>query len=247
MKAIKSFFIGASITILIWFLAYIIIDSRIMPSPLQVLRAMPLLLNHNIFTHLWHSSYRVLVALVVSVFLGLVIGISASNKYISKVLTPFIYFTYPIPRVALLPVVMLTFGLRDTSKIIMIVLIIVYPITIMVRDSVKDIPKELLNTLTCLGATKFQVFFTVTLPWAASGILSSLRISLGTAIAILFFTESYGTTNGMGFFILDMWQRLNYVLMFAGIVVLSLSGFLLFVFIDVLEDILLKWKKKGSA
>ncbi|MCL1997783.1 MAG: ABC transporter permease subunit [Turicibacter sp.] len=243
VEKLRSFGIGLVIVGAIWYLAYIVIDRAVMPNPMLVIQSLPTLLNHNIGTHFMHSMYRAFMGLFFSMTIGLVVGILAANVHAAKVLTPFLYFTYPIPRVALLPVIMLVFGLGDTSKIIMITLIVAYPIIIVVRDSVKDIPKETYNTLICLGATRVQMFFTVTLPWAASGVLSAMRISLGTAIAILFFTETYGTSFGMGFFILDMWQRINYVLMFAGIVVLSFTGFIIFVFIDVLEDVLLRWRK----
>ena len=243
LEKLKLFVTGFLLVSLLWYAAYLVIGRAVMPNPLIVLRAVPYLLNHNIVLHFTHSLYRILVGLGASMLVGLVIGILAADRVASKVLTPFLYLTYPIPRVALLPVVMLVFGLGDTSKIIMISLIVVFPIIIVVRDSVKDIPKETYNTLTCLGASRLQVFVTITLPWAAASILSTMRISLGTAMAILFFTETYGTTFGMGFFILDMWQRINYVMMFAGIVVLSIAGFFLFICIDLLEGILLKWKK----
>jgi NitT/TauT family transport system permease protein len=138
---------------------------------------------------------------------------------------------------------MLVFGLTNTAKIIMITIVVVFPIIVVVRDTIRQIPKATYNGLICLGASKWQMFKIVTLPFAFSGILSTLRISLGTSMAILFFTETYGTQFGMGFFILDMWQRINYVMMFAGIVVLSLTGFILFAIIDLLENVLLKWNK----
>jgi NitT/TauT family transport system permease protein len=185
------------------------------------------------------------MGLFFSMLIGLTVGVLAAGQRLSKVLNPVIYLLYPIPRVAFLPVVMLVFGLRDISKIIMIILIVVFPVAIVVRDTVKDIPKEMYNSLICLGASKMQAFFTITLPWAMSGIFSSLRLSLGTASAILFFTETYGASLGIGFFILDMWQRMNYVMMFSGIVVLGIAGFVLFALIDIIEDKLFSWKKTG--
>jgi len=244
LSKLKSLAIGAIGVMAIWFIAFWVMDSHIMPNPVLVLRAIPGLVDQNIFAHFRHSFFRVMAGLFSSMAVGLVVGIlAAGNNFVSKLLNPFIYFTYPIPRIALLPVVMLIFGLGDISKIIMITLVIVYPTIIVVRDSVKDIPKEIYNVLTCYGASRLHVFFYITLPWAFSAILSTLRISLGTAIAILFITETFGTTFGMGFFIQDAWMRINYVQMYAGIVVLSIVGFLLFMIIDIIEDVFLKWKK----
>ena len=241
---LADFALGCLLVLALWYTAHIALDINVLPNPLTVLTAVPGLADHDILTHAYHSFFRVGVGLLFSMFTGLVIGIAAAGGNVfSKILTPFIYFTYPIPRVALLPAVMLIFGLTDMSKIIMITLVVVYPIIIIVRDSVRDIPKQTYNTLICYGASKIQVFFYVTLPWALSSILSTARISLGTAISILFFTETYGSRFGMGFFIMDSWMRLNYVQMYAGIVVLSISGFILFIIIDIAESSVMRWKK----
>lgn len=239
----RDFAIGLSLLVLLWFLAFVFVDRNVVPHPILVVRAMPDLVRHNIFSHFAHSFFRVFFSLGVSMVAGLAIGIMAGSETFAKILNPLIYFTYPIPRVALLPVVMLVFGFGNASKIIMISLIIVFPIMLVVRDGVRDIPKEVYNSITCLGASKFQVFVVITLPWAAASIFSTLRLSLGTAIAILFFTETYGTDYGMGFFIMDMWRRINYVMMFAGIAALSFAGFMLFAAIDVIESRVLRWKR----
>jgi len=239
-----NFIIGALLVLIIWYICYLAMNINVLPNPIAVLFAVPSLFEQGILIHLAHSLYRVFIALIISMFVGLIIGIiAAGSNMVSRILTPFLYFTYPIPRVALLPAVMLIFGLTNTSKIIMITLIVIYPIIIIVRDSVKDIPKQTLNTLNCYGASRSQMLFYVTLPYALTSLLSTARISLGTAMSILFFTEAYGARQGMGFFILDSWFRLNYVQMYAAIVVLSISGFVLFVVIDIIESITLKWKK----
>ena len=246
-QILKNFILGGGLVLAIWYMAYVIIDRNVMPSPLVVLSRFPELINHNILGHLVASLWRILVALIVSMIIGLTLGLLMNHKVVRHLLSPFIYFTYPIPRVALLPVVILVFGLGDLSTIIMICLIIIYPIAIVVGDTLKNLPREHYHGLISLGASPFQMFVTITLPWALSAILSTLRISLGTAIAILFFTETYGTNLGMGFFILDMWVRFNYVMMFAGIVALSLVGFLLFAVVDVLEDRFLKWRQRSRS
>ena len=243
-SSLFNFIIGAVLVPGIWQVLHLALNIHVLPGPVLVIRELPRILGPEILTHVYHSAYRVFMALFFSIIIGLLLGIAAAGKgMLSRVLTSFLYFTYPIPRVALLPVVLLIFGLTDMSKIIMITIIVVYPIIIVVRDSVKDIPKDIYNTLTCHGAGKLQTFRYVTLPWALSSAFSTARITLGTAVSVLFFIEAYGARHGMGFFILDSWMRLNYVRMYAGIVVLSLAGFVLFILIDIAENTILKWKK----
>ena len=243
-QTLFNFIAGALLVLVIWYSCYLAMDINVLPNPFVVLLAVPSLFEQGVMIHLYHSLFRVLCALVISTVIGVLVGILASGSHVvSRILTPFLYFTYPIPRVALLPAVLLIFGLTDTSKIMMITLIVIYPIIIVVRDSVKDIPKQTRNTLICYGASKVQMFWFVTLPWALSSVLSTARISLGTAMSILFFTEAYGARYGMGFLILDSWFRLNYVQMYAGVVILSVVGFMLFLIIDVIENTVMRWKK----
>jgi len=241
----KSFFCGFLTVNILWFLAACFINSPILPTPLAVYQnLLRLFLEQGMLLHLGHSLFRMFNGLLISILLGLILGlIMAQSPFWNKILNPFIYFTYPIPKIALLPAVMLLSGLGDASKIIMITLIITFQIIINVRDSVKAIPKETYHILLCLGASQEKLFKEVTLPSALSSILSSVRVALGTTLSILFITETYGTRFGMGFYIMDAWMRVNYIDMYGGIVVLSALGFGLFLMIDLVEAIVLQWRK----
>jgi NitT/TauT family transport system permease protein len=137
---------------------------------------------------------------------------------------------------------MLSFGIGEASKIIMIMLIVLFQVIVAARDAVKDIPKETYYSYSSLGASKGRIFKDIVLPASLSGLLTSIRIGLGTAISVLFFTETFGTKYGMGYFIMDSWMRVNYLEMYAGIVVLSIIGFLLFMLVDKLEDRVCRWR-----
>ncbi len=129
----------------------------------------------------------------------------------------------------------------------MIILIIVFQIIINLRDSLRDIPKESFLIVTSLGATPWQRLRYVVFPAILPDLLSTLRVAIGTAISVLFVTETYGTDRGMGFFIVDASARFNYTEMYAGIVILSMLGFLLFLTTDLLEAWLCSWKSGQRA
>ena len=164
-------------------------------------------------------------------------------KSVNRLLNPLVYFTYPIPKTALLPVVMTLYGLGDGSKITIIVLITVFQVIVSVRDAVINLDKSNYNSLISLGASRLQLFYHVTFPAILSEILTNIRLSVGTAFSILFFAEAYGTSYGVGYFIQDAWSRINYIDMYSGIVVLSLLGLILFIIIDYVEQLTCKWKK----
>ncbi|WP_243120223.1 ABC transporter permease [Caloramator sp. E03] len=182
----------------------------------------------------------IFLSFIIGMPLGIIMGYS---NYWDDVLSPIIYFLYPIPKVALLPVVMLIFGLGEASKIIMIILIVVFQIVVTARDSVKNIPKETYYSLFSLGASKYDIFKNIIFPAVFPEILTSVRVGTGTAVSVLFFTETYGTEYGMGYFIMDSWMRVNYIEMYSGIIIMGLIGFVFFLTLDLLERFFCLWKK----
>lgn len=229
---------------LIWYLVSVLIKMPIVPSPIKVFINTIQIFREKLLVNALYSLFRIFGGLAVSLAVGIPIGMLMGYfKGMDKLLSPIVYFTYPVPKIALLPVVMVLFGLGENSKIIMIFLIVVFQIIIASRDAVKGIPKEIYYSMISLGAGKLQIFREVVMPAAFSEILTSTRIALGTAVSVLFFTETFGTEYGMGYFIMDAWMRINYLEMYSGIVMLSFIGFFLFTTVDILEIHICKWKQ----
>jgi NitT/TauT family transport system permease protein len=193
--------------------------------------------------HIAASTIRVLEGVFISLLIAVPVGLLlATYPRVNKICSPLVYFSYPVPKLALLPVVMLLMGIGENAKITMIVLILVFQLIVAIRDAALHIPREDYHVLISLGAGRKQIGRWVTLPAILPEILTSIRVAIGTAVSVLFFTETFGTDKGMGFFIVDSWMRLAYTEMTAGIVILSLMGFLLFFAIDLLEKKICKWK-----
>ncbi len=237
--AIYSFIV----VILLWWALAALLTLPIVPTPYAVLINIIEIFNSKLDIHLLYSLGRILAGILLSALIGVTLGfLMGYFSRIDKILSPLVYFTYPVPKLALLPVVMLLFGLGEISKLIMIVIIIVFQVIITSRDAVKSIPNETFRSLQSLGASRLQTFTEIILPASLPEVLTAIRLALGTAISILFFTETFGTEYGMGYFIMDSWMRVNYLDMYAGIVVLSLMGFLLFTIIDIIEHYICPWK-----
>ena len=229
---------------ILWYIFSLMMNSRILPSPIKIYANLPNLLKDDFYLHINASLYRVGIGLLISFVIGISIGlIMGYSDNMNKLLNPLIYLTYPIPKMALLPIVMTLFGLGDGSKITMIVLITVFQIIVLVRDSVINISKENYNMLVSLGAKRLELFYHVTLPSILPDILSNIRLSIGTSFSILFFSEGYGTSVGVGYFIQDAWSRINYIDLYSGILILSILGLVLFLFIDGIENVVCRWKR----
>lgn len=234
---------GLVILLILWYIVSLLIKLPIIPNPISVFINLFQVFQDKISIHLIYSFIRIIEGIGISLLIGVPLGFLMGYfpKW-DKLLSPLLYFSYPIPKIALLPIIMVLFGLGEASKLIMIVLIIIFQIIITSRDAVKDIPKETFHSLQSLGASQTQIFTEIIIPASLSEILTATRLALGTAISILFFTETFGTEYGMGFFIMDSWLRVNYLDMYAGIIVLSLMGFSLFILIDSIERKVCSWR-----
>jgi NitT/TauT family transport system permease protein len=226
----------------IWLAAYLMTDTTVIPNPLLVYQNFGTVLTDHVLIHILYSLRRIGIGLALSLAVGIPLGIlMAYSKRANQILFPFIYFSYPIPKTALLPIAMLVWGMRDGSKIIIMFLVIVFQVIVSVRDSVRTIDPVMYQVIRSTGANGWQIIWHVTLPAILPQLLTSIRVSLGAAVSILFFVEGYGTKFGMGYYILDAWSRINYIEMYIGIIVIAVIGFLLFVSIDFIQNKLCKW------
>ena len=237
----RTFAEGFLLMNVIWFIASVIIDLNVVPNPILVYQNFGSTITNEVYIHIFHSLKRIFTGLALSLGVGIPIGIAMANSpKINRFLYPLIYFSYPIPKTALLPVAMLLLGMRDGSKVAIIFLIIVFQVIVSVRDSVNHIDPAMYQVVKSAGAGKGQMIWHVTLPAILPELLTSIRISLGTALSILFFVEGYGTKYGMGYYILDAWSRINYIDMYIGIIVIAIIGFILFISMDFIADKLCK-------
>ncbi|MCY6484746.1 ABC transporter permease [Clostridium aestuarii] len=243
----RNFLCAILLILILWQSSALIINKPIFPTPFNIMKYTMKNFSGEMALHLLYSLKRVVLGILFTLILGVPLAIIMGvYKKIDSVLLPIIYFNYPVPKIALLPIIMLMFGLGESTKIIMIFFITFFPMVVNIRDAVKNIPEEIYYPMYSLGASKFQIILEVIFPGIYSTILTSIRISIGTSISVLFFTENFGTKYGMGYFIMDSWMRVNYVQMYSGIVILSVIGLAMFIIIDILETIICPWKNKVS-
>lgn len=234
------------IVLAFWYILHLTVSSSAIPSPFKTLlnfiEISPTLSLH-LLVSLARISAAVLISLVLGSFIGLWIGMS---KRADAWITPIVYILYPLPKIAFLPILMILFGLGNTPKIMLIIIIIVFQIILAARDGVKEIPKELFYSVQSLGLNKRQIYRHLILPAVMPKIITSLRICIGVSISVLFFGENFATTYGIGYFIMNSWLMVNYVEMFSGILALSIMGLIIFKLIDLMENRLCGWIKIGK-
>ena len=232
-RAVMGFFIF----IVLWQLLSWILNREIMPSPLVVLPIFFSDLPGDLGLHLLASTARVLAAVCAAVLaaapLGLLMGQAPG---FNRILDPLIAIIYPIPKIVFLPVIYVILGITDISKILLIALIIFFQILVVVRDEAMNLRPELILSVRSLCAGRRALFKYVYLPATLPAILTALRVSVGTAIAVLFIAEQSLTTWGLGYYIVvETYQVLRYPQMYAGILSMGLLGVVLFFLLSSIE------------
>ncbi|MGD0621705.1 MAG: ABC transporter permease [Thermacetogeniaceae bacterium] len=225
-----------------WELLSLGLKNPALPDPFSALGTFFEVLPSSLWMHFLVSTYRVFASLVLSALIAVPLGIYLGrDRRLDRYFAPLLYLLYPIPKIALLPVIIVLFGLGDVSKIFTISLILFFQILVTTRDAAKKVHPSSIVSIMSLGARPGDVYRHVVIPACLPDIFTSIRISLGTAISVLFFTESFATFQGLGYYIFEAWSRVDYPEMFAGILGMSLLGLLMFVLVDFLQRLLCPW------
>jgi len=238
----RSYLITVFFILAIWYLLARILDSIALPTPLAVFSAfISGLTDGSLISHLSISALRVFYGLVLALSLAVPIGLVSHEEGVDKFVAPFIYLLYPIPHIVLLPLIILLFGIGDLSKIILIAMIVFFQILVTTRDASRNLSINYVYSMLSLSASKRDIYKHVIFPACVPKILTAIRISVGTSIAVLFFVESFATRKGLGYLIMDSWSRANYPDLYATIVTMALLGFGLYIVIEKIEKKVCRW------
>ncbi len=234
---------AALILLGIWEASALLLNSMALPEPWVVaVDTAGKIADGSLLDDLAISGLRALfgigLALLTAVPLGLAVG---AEEGLRRRLSPFIYLLYPVPHVVLLPLIIILFGIGNFSKIFLIALIVFFQILVTTRDAAKNIDRHYYLAMQTLGASRRQIYRHVILPATLPKILTAMRISIGTAVAILFFVESFATTTGLGYIIMDSWGRADYVALYTGISCMAALGFGLYLLLDRVERRVCAW------
>jgi len=230
--------------LVIWQLAAMLVHRPILPTPLVVLEVFFRELGGELPVHFTASLWRVIAGMLLSVLTAVPAGLAiGGSKQLNRIFSPVIYLLYPIPKVVFVPVVLLFLGIGDLAKIVVIFLILFFQIIVLVRDQAAGLAPQLLQSLRSLGAGRRALFRFVYLPASLPAILTALRQSVGTAVAVLYIAELFATRKGLGYYIYYNGSTLlDYPAMYAGVLAMSLLGLGLYFTVDWLERRLCPWK-----
>ncbi len=224
------------------------ISPLFLPPPGQVLMKLFTIagpegfMDATLWQHLAASLGRILVALLAAVILGIPVGIAMGlSPTVRGILDPLIELYRPVPPLAYLPLMVIWFGIGETSKILLIYLAIFAPVAMSAVAGVKSAQQVRIRAAQSLGASRAQVLWFVILPGALPEILTGLRIGLGVGWSTLVAAELIAATRGLGFMVQSAGEFLATDVVLAGIMVIAVIAFGLELWLRALQRRLTPW------
>lgn len=217
----------------------------ILPSPIQIVQKLWELRQPLLTVHLPATMNITLIGLLISVVLGLFLAILMDlSEMAERSLYPIIIASQTIPTTAIAPLFVLWFGYGIWSKILVTILMTFFPITITVYDGFKSTKREMEELLISFGASKKDIFIKLKLPAALPAFFSAIKMAVPLSIIGAAIGEWLGAQKGLGYFSRRMMTQLDGAGVFAPIVLLSIVAMIIVTVINILEKILVRWRKE---
>lgn len=218
-----------------------------LPSPLAVWHAFIALLEHgyqgnSLAHHVGISFYRFAVAFSACVVIGVPVGLLiGTNRTAKAILEPPIQAIRPIPKLALLPLFLIWFGIGNLSKIIIIAAPVFPLMVIASMQAVRSVNKKKIQAARCLGADDWTVFSRVVLPACLPGIFTGIRMSISIGVTMLVAAELTATSDGIAWMSLTAAEFLSTDIVLVGVVIMAALGFGLDRLIRSIETRVVHW------
>jgi ABC-type nitrate/sulfonate/bicarbonate transport system permease component len=215
------------LALLVWELAWRWGLPQYILGPLEILKHFGEALgSQELYGHIGASLARALPGFALGAALGIALGLAAGvAKAFDRMLSPVIFLTYPVPKIVMLPLFMLWFGIGDLSKVLIIALACFYPVFINAYYGVKATPTILVWSGLNMGAGRWRIFRRVVVPSALPMIFSGLRVSLALSFIVMFATEMINARSGLGHLIRDAENSLRFDLMYVSLASIAVLGY----------------------
>jgi NitT/TauT family transport system permease protein len=220
------------------------VPALFLPSPLGVVaEGWDMVTSGELFSHLAASLKRLLLGFAVGGGLGVIVGVAVGSFSMAEAVgSPLIAATFPVPKIALLPLLILWLGLGELSKVAVIALGVFFPMAINTYTGVRQADALLVRAAVSFGARRWSVIRKVILPSALPMIFAGLRLGAGTALLLLVAAEMIAVESGIGFLVLHAGNIMSTTKLMVGIVVLSLLGVLSHWGLNRLERLAVPWR-----
>jgi NitT/TauT family transport system permease protein len=233
--------------LLLWeFVSRVLIANQLfLAAPSQIVHAIyTLTLTGEMERHIAISSIEFAVGYVIAAVIGIGFGFGmASSVRFKQALQPWISGFYATPTIALAPLFILWLGIGIWSKVLVVIFLVLFPVTINTEAGLRTTSERLIEMLKSFGASRSQIFFKVSLPSALPFILAGLKLGIGRGLIGVVVAELFGSRAGLGRLISQSADAFNMPELFAGVIVLAVAGIAMTAGFGWVEKKLVPWTR----
>ena len=220
-----------------------------LPTPTSVVSAaVSLFVSGGLIADASASIYRMLLgflaSLVISLPIGILLGVSRTFEAFTK---PLIAFVRYIPPSAFIPLAIIWFGIGDSQKIAILVIGIAPYLALLIADAAINTPLELIDAGRALGANRINTIFKVILPSSLPGIWDACRLMIGAGWTFVIIAEIVGASSGLGHLMIESQRFLRTANIFAAIIIIGFLGLITDYFFEITYKLLFPWSEKTHA
>jgi NitT/TauT family transport system permease protein len=218
-----------------------LVEAYLVPSPGATLTAMT-----NNAGYLWDNTLVTVYETLAGFVLAAVIGIGAAvvmvySRTVERSLYPLLLFAQVIPKIAVAPLFVVWLGFGPSPKILVAVLMAFFPVVISAVAGLRSVDPEMLELVSTMGSSPMQTFAKIRFPAALPHIFSGLKVAVTLAVTGAVVGEFVGSNEGLGYVILQANGNVDTPMLFAGLIIMSVLGVVLFAVTEVAERLLLPW------
>lgn len=220
------------------------IDSIFISKPTAIFASFVNLVEMGVLAKDFYLTLQeVMVGFVIGSLSGLALGLLFSwKKILAKIFMPYVYLVYGTPFVALVPLIILWFGISIIFKIVAVVITVVPVVIIHTYEGTRTVDRDIINLLKTMKFSNFQIVQKVVFPSSLFFIFTSLRIAFGRAMVIALVAEFSASNAGLGYLIQYSANTFNTSSLLVGVIVASATSLVAFRLLDALEKYIIKWK-----
>jgi NitT/TauT family transport system permease protein len=233
------------VVLAIWqFISGRYVDSFFISNPVDVaIRLWDWTVSGFIFPHLWITFYETVAGYVLGSLIGAVLGVWLGvARFTSRLLNPFLFAFYALPKIALAPLLVLWFGLGLNSKIALSTVIVFFLVFYNTFTGVREVDQDMIDTVRLMKAKPYQVLVHVLIPSAMSWIFAGLKISIPYALIGAIVGELIAASQGLGFLVARMGADFDTTGVFAVLVVIGLLAVVLNQLVEIVQVRQERWK-----
>ena len=220
------------------------VDVRFFPVPSTIIAVMVRMLESGeLLEHVLISLQRISLGFLLGGIPAIIIGITMGiSRPVHALVDPLIIATYPIPKSAILPFILLIFGLGEMSKVVMVAIGVFFPIAINATAGVLQISPIYLDVGKSFKASRWDTFRTIALPGALPFVMTGIKLGAGLALILIAVAEMVGAKSGIGYMIWSAWETFAVAKMYVGLFTIALIGFGVSLTLREIERWVIRWK-----